>query len=84
MTFRVTPLRDAADHETTDVVGVSEKRKRLLRMAYQEGYYEIPRRISQDELAKNLDISTSAFSKRLRRDTEQLIGNTLTVKKNHR
>ncbi|WP_458210706.1 helix-turn-helix domain-containing protein [Haladaptatus sp. NG-SE-30] len=41
----------------------------------------MPRRISQNELARKLDISTSAISQRLRRDTEQLIGSTLAVDK---
>ncbi|WP_435159780.1 helix-turn-helix domain-containing protein [Haladaptatus sp. DFWS20] len=82
VTFRVNQLGSATDHEETDVVGLTEKQKQLLRMAFECGYYEIPRRISQNELARELDISTSAISQRLRRDTEQLIGSTLAVEKN--
>lgn len=83
VTFRVNQLGNAADREDMDVVGLTEKQKRLLRMAFECGYYEIPRRISQNELARKLDISTSAISQRLRRDTEQLIGSTLAVEKEH-
>ena len=79
VTFRVNQLGNATDHEESDVVGLTEKQKQLLRMAFECGYYEIPRRISQNELAHELDISTSAISQRLRRDTEQLIGSTLAV-----
>ena len=81
VTFRVNQLGNATDHKETDVVGLTEKQRQLLRMAFECGYYEIPRRISQNELAHELDISTSAISQRLRRDTEQLIGSTLTVEK---
>ncbi len=81
VTFRVNQLGNATNREETDVVGLTEKQKRLLRMAFECGYYEIPRRISQNELARELDISTSAISQRLRRDTEQLIGSTLAVEK---
>ncbi|WP_440010520.1 helix-turn-helix domain-containing protein [Halomicrococcus sp. SG-WS-1] len=81
VTFRVNQLGNANDWEGTDVVGLTEKQKQLLRIAYKYGYYEIPRRISQNELARELDISTSAISQRLRRDTEQLIGATLGVEK---
>jgi predicted DNA binding protein len=81
VTFRVNQLGNADDREENDVVGLTEKQKRLLRMAYKCGYYEIPRHISQNELAHKLDISTSAISQRLRRDTEQLIGATLGVEK---
>ncbi len=84
VTFRVNQLGNATDHKETDVVGLTEKQKQLLRMAFECGYYEIPRRISQNELAHELDISTSAISQRLRRDTEQLIGSALAVtKKDH-
>lgn len=82
VTFRVNQLGNAANREEMDVVGLTEKQKQLLRMAFECGYYEIPRRISQNELARELDISTSAISQRLRRDTEQLIGSTLAVEKN--
>lgn len=84
VTFRVNQLGNTTDHEETGVVGLTEKQKQLLRMAFECGYYEIPRRISQNELAHELDISTSAISQRLRRDTEQLIGRTLTVEKKDR
>ncbi len=79
-----TAERNAADREEMDVVGLTEEQKQLLCMAFERGYYEIPRRISQNELAHKLDISTSAISQRLRRDTEQLIGSTLAVEKDRR
>ncbi|WP_458209789.1 helix-turn-helix domain-containing protein [Haladaptatus sp. NG-SE-30] len=84
VTFHVNQLANTADREEYDVVGLTESQKQLLRMAYERGYYEIPRRIAQDELARELDISTSAISQRLRRDTEQLIGSTFAVEKDNR
>ena len=56
---------------------VSEEQRQMLVTAYEEGYYDIPRGISQNELAESLDISPSAVSQRLRRATAELIGRTL-------
>ncbi|MFC6763661.1 helix-turn-helix domain-containing protein [Natrinema soli] len=41
--------------------------------AYEEGYYEVPRGISQDELGSLLGISGNSVSQRLRRGTVRLI-----------
>lgn len=45
--------------------------------AYEEGYFEVPRRVSMGTLAARFDISDSAFSQRLRRGTSALIAETL-------
>ncbi|MFB6224144.1 MAG: helix-turn-helix domain-containing protein, partial [Haloarcula sp.] len=48
-----------------------------LAAAHSEGYFEVPRGISQAELAKKLDISPSAVSQRIRRGMDQIIGSEL-------
>ncbi|WP_394741671.1 helix-turn-helix domain-containing protein [Natronococcus roseus] len=55
-------------------VSLTEKQRELLTVAYEEGYFDVPRRISQDELADRLEVSKSAISQRLRRAIAQLCG----------
>lgn len=52
---------------------LSPVQRDTLLTAYQSGYFEVPRRISQAALADELGISDSALSQRIRRDIEALI-----------
>lgn len=45
--------------------------------AFEQGYFEIPRRVSLNELASQFEVSDQAISERLRRGTHALVGNTL-------
>lgn len=45
--------------------------------AYEQGYFEVPRATSMDELATEFGISDSAFSQRIRRGSSTLISETL-------
>ena len=47
--------------------GVSERQFSTLRLALQEGYFEVPRQTSVAELAERLGVSEQAVSERLRR-----------------
>ena len=65
---------------TGDVVpgtGMSGPQAALLSEAYDRGYFDVPRSISQAELAEGMDISSSGVSKRLRRATETLVASTI-------
>ncbi len=48
-------------------LGLTEKQGEVLRLAYEEGYFEIPREMTVTELGEALGISSQAASKRLRR-----------------
>ncbi|MFP9192737.1 helix-turn-helix domain-containing protein [Natrialbaceae archaeon A-CW1-1] len=76
ISFHVNHLR-LANPEDTTVVGLTEKQERLLTVAYEEGYFDVPRGISQDELAEMLGISKSAVSQRLRRAMNELCETSL-------
>ena len=52
---------------------VSSVQRETLREAYRRGYFQIPRRINQAELADELEISDSALSQRIRRGVSKLI-----------
>ncbi|WP_435346658.1 helix-turn-helix domain-containing protein [Haloarchaeobius sp. HRN-SO-5] len=48
-----------------------------IRVAFESGYYEVPRAVTQEDLAETLGVSTSAVSHRLRRATAALVEDTL-------
>ncbi|ARS88678.1 helix-turn-helix domain-containing protein [Natrarchaeobaculum aegyptiacum] len=67
-----------ADDGPDGVPALTEKQQELLTVAYQEGYFHVPRGISQNELADRLGVSKSAVSQRLRRAIGSLCAATLT------
>ncbi|QLK26748.1 helix-turn-helix domain-containing protein [Natrinema zhouii] len=67
-----------SDDGDEGVVALTPKQQKLLTVAYEEGYFDVPRGISQDELADRLDVSKSAVSQRLRRAIGELCSATLS------
>lgn len=59
--------------------GLSVPQREALMMAAAEGYYEIPKQISTNELGKRLGISDQAVTERLRRGTSTLLEHTVMV-----
>lgn len=57
--------------------GVTQPQRETLMRAVQGGYYSIPRRMSTQDLAEELDISDQAVTERLRRAIVALTENTL-------
>lgn len=57
--------------------GLTEGQYGTLVTAHERGYYEIPRRITQEALADELGISRQALSERFRRGHGRLVDNTL-------
>ena len=76
MTIRVNHLRSWQSDDPV-VVGLTPKQQELLSVAYEEGYFDVPRGISQDELADRMDVSKSAISQRMRRAIAQLCCDSL-------
>jgi predicted DNA binding protein len=46
----------------------------MLLVAYALGYYDVPRRISSDELSRHLNIDKSTIVEHLRKAERKLIG----------
>jgi predicted DNA binding protein len=46
-------------------------------LAYERGYFDSPRQITQAELAAELDITRQSVSSRLQRGLRRLVGNTM-------
>lgn len=57
--------------------GLSEKQRNALQTASKGGYYTVPREITGEELADELNISHQAISERLRRAHDELVTSTL-------
>lgn len=70
-------MRDTGGVESYHDFGLSPEQERIIRTAYETGYFEVPRQVSQTDLAGSFDLSTSAVSQHLRRATAELVGNTL-------
>lgn len=56
---------------------LTSRQTKLLEMLYKSGYYEVPRRISLTELAKQLRISPSALSESIRRLHKKIAENQI-------
>ncbi|MFC4541793.1 helix-turn-helix domain-containing protein [Halosolutus amylolyticus] len=69
-----------SDDGDDGVVALTEKQQELLTVAHEEGYFDVPRGISQDELADRLGVSKSAISQRLRRAIGALCTSSLSAR----
>lgn len=58
---------------------VTGRQREVLRTAIDEGYYEIPRQVTLEELAEELDVSHQALSECLRRAQKQLAQNQIST-----
>lgn len=57
--------------------GLTDQQQEALRIAYEQGHFAVPRKVSVEEIATQLGISASAASERLRRAQSQLIEKTV-------
>ena len=67
------------DNERHGRFGLTEEQSEALTLAFERGYYEIPRDASVADLAEEMDISHQALSERFRRAHNNLIENTLVI-----
>lgn len=65
-------LADGDDHCEREAP-LTDAQREALTLAYEYGFYDVPRETDLSELADQLDISTQALSERLRRGQAQLI-----------
>jgi hypothetical protein len=71
--FKVVLLTDANFSPDSPLNKLTEKQKKVLMAAYKLGYYDIPRRINSEELAKKLNIGSSTFGEHLRKAERSLL-----------
>ncbi|MCY4732847.1 helix-turn-helix domain-containing protein [Natronomonas gomsonensis] len=69
----VSPLNDHQEYNLT------ADQRTALELAYNRGYFESPRRATQEDLGGDLDITRQAVSSLLKRGIRQLIASTLAT-----
>jgi predicted DNA binding protein len=53
---------------------LTPRQRQMLLTAYALGYYDVPRRISSDDLSRHLDVDKSTIVEHLRKAERKLIG----------
>lgn len=71
---RIGTLADAAQ---ATGFGLTDRQRDALRLAFERGYFDTPRRCHLADLAAELGISRPSVADRLRRGQRRLIGNTI-------
>ncbi|WP_435075036.1 helix-turn-helix domain-containing protein [Halorubrum sp. HHNYT27] len=77
ITFRVKRLHIARETDIGAETALPPGQREALLVAYRNGYFQVPRDVSQEEVADELGISKSGVSQRLRRSIDRLIEATL-------
>ena len=65
------------DADGTTSYGLTDQQETALLVAFQEGYFDEPRGASLEEIAAELDLSSTAISGRLRRGMRNLVSATI-------
>ena len=81
LTFQLQNLYSEEQHvaggEIHDPHGLTPPQREVLQISLEQGYFAIPRQITLDEIADELDVSVQAVSTRLRRALRTLLQNTI-------
>ncbi|HML02582.1 MAG TPA: helix-turn-helix domain-containing protein [Candidatus Bathyarchaeia archaeon] len=65
--YKIVSLTDAKFSPTSPLAKLTEKQRQVIITAYKLGYYDIPRRINSENLARKLNIGNSALGEHLRK-----------------
>ncbi len=71
--FKIISLTDARFSSDTPLSTLTEKQKQVLSVAYKFGYYDLPRKITSEELSKKLNIHSSALVAHRRKAERRLL-----------
>jgi predicted DNA binding protein len=83
LNFEVSSIREL-DSEPAGRYGLTTQQYEVLATAASQGYFEVPRAVTLEELAEEFDVSHQAVSERLRRAVNALVEDTLFVGLNDR
>lgn len=76
VSFRLEGLSES-DRGERDGASLTPKQREALLLAYDSGYYDVPRRSSLGDLGERLEISKPSVASRLRRAEQRVIGAVL-------
>lgn len=76
--YRVVSLSDAKFSSPSPLAHLTEKQHKVLTLAHDRGYYEIPKKVSSQELAKELGISCPTFVRHRRKAERRLLNALLS------
>ena len=76
--FKVVSLTDARFPPNSPIARLTEKQRRVLITAYRLGYYDLPRKIGSEELARKLNLVKSTFVAHRRKAERRLLTEMLS------
>ena len=75
--FSIVSMSDARFSPDSLLQSLTEKQRKILSAAYSTGYYDVPRRIDSEALAKRLNIGKSTLVEHLRKAEMRLMGDLM-------
>ena len=75
--YKVLSLTDAKFSLNSPISRLTEKQQEAISLAFRLGYFDTPRKISVDELAEKLGLSSSTLAVHLRRAERRLLAEML-------
>ncbi|MGM0590036.1 MAG: helix-turn-helix domain-containing protein [Halobacteriota archaeon] len=78
LAFDIESIREL-DGEPAGRYGLTSDQYDALVTAFERGFFQVPREVTLEDLAGELDISHQALSERLRRGTDALVEDTLVI-----
>lgn len=76
--YKVVSLTDAKFPPNSPIGRLTEKQRRVLITAYKLGYYDVPRKMTSEELARRLNLVKSTFSAHVRKAERRLLTEMLS------
>jgi len=73
ISFRVISLTDAKFSHESPLNELTEKQREVIVSAFDHGYYETPRRVNSQDLAKKLKLKSSTFVEHRRKAEQRLL-----------
>ena len=79
VSIELVELHEAIGPKNTPRFGLTDGQRDLVLAAYEDGYFDVPRKTTLVDLGEKLEVSDSAVSQRLRRGLSSLIYSTVVI-----